>query len=79
MNDLSIVIPTHNRSKFLDLLLDKHVDVFRRYNIPVFIYNDASTDDADQVINKWKGKYHLITLEENVNNVVIFDRNINNV
>jgi abequosyltransferase len=78
MNDLSIVIPTHNRAKFLDFLLKSHIEVFRQFSIHVFIYNNASTDDTEQVINKWKEKYHLISSKTNIDDVIIADKSIEN-
>jgi|APSaa5957512535_1039671.scaffolds.fasta_scaffold125942_2 abequosyltransferase len=79
-HNLSIVIPTYNRADFLDILLEKHVNIFRQCDIPIFIYNNASTDDTNEVINKWKGKwrYHLTTSETNIDNIVIFDKSVEN-
>ena len=78
MSQLSIVIPTHNRAKFLDFLLESHIDVFKQFNIPVFIYNNASTDGTDEVIKKWKKEYHLITSKINIDDVMIADKSIEN-
>ncbi len=75
-HNLSIVIPTYNRANFLDILLEKHVNIFRQCNIPVFIYNNASTDDTDLVIDKWKREYHLITSKTNTGDVLITDESI---
>lgn len=78
MSPLSVVIPTHNRAKFLDLLLERHISAFRQHRIPVFIYNNASTDDTERVIKKWQKKYSLITSKTNTGDVVIADKSIEN-
>jgi len=77
-NQLSIVIPTHNRDRYLDLLLEKHIDIFKRLNIPVFIFNNASTDGTDKVIEKWKLKYPLLISKTNHGKVVHSDKSFEN-
>jgi glycosyltransferase involved in cell wall biosynthesis len=78
MNSLSIVIPTFNRAKFLDFLLEKHISIFRQHSIQVFIFNNASSDETEKVIEKWKKIYNLITSETNHDNVFIADKSIEN-
>ena len=78
INQLSVVIPTHNREEYLDLLLEKHIDIFKQLSIPVFIFNNASTDGTDKIIEKWKAKYDLITSKNNDGKVVHPDRSFEN-
>lgn len=67
--NLSIVIPTYNRANFLDYSLSVHVPVFQKYNIPVFISDNASNDQTSDVIKKWKEKYPLIESKSNLKTV----------
>jgi len=76
MNSLSVVIPTFNRAKFLDFLLERHIDTFKKHSIQVFIFNNASTDETEMVIEKWRKKYKLITSETNLGKVVIADKSL---
>ncbi|MDB4536871.1 glycosyltransferase [Oceanospirillaceae bacterium] len=78
INQLSVVIPTYNREKYLDLLLEKHIDIFKQLNIPVYIFNNASTDGTAKIIEKWTAKYDLISSKNNDGEVVHPDRSFEN-
>lgn len=73
-----MVVPTHNRAKSLDFLLEKHIDIFKELNIPVFIYNNASTDGTDKIIEKWQERHHLIASKKNDGEVVHVDKSFEN-
>ena len=49
---LSIVIPTYNRADFLDYSLKLHIPIVKKYNICIYISDNASTDNTKEVINK---------------------------
>jgi glycosyltransferase involved in cell wall biosynthesis len=62
---LTIVIPTYNRSVYLDYLLQKQVPICDKYKIPIIISNNASNDETRNVIKKWQSVYSLIKSHEN--------------
>lgn len=57
---LSIVIPSYNRADFLNESLAVHVPMARRYNVQIFISDNASTDNTQDVVEKWQREYSLI-------------------
>ncbi len=59
-NLISIVIPTYNRSDFLDLSLSKHLPLLQKYNIGVYIFDNASDDNTEDVVKKWMGEYEFL-------------------
>ncbi|PQZ91869.1 MULTISPECIES: glycosyltransferase [Pseudomonas] len=71
---LSIVIPSYNRADFLDRSLAVHVPMAQRHNVQIFISNNASTDNTQDVVDKWKSTYGLINCLNN-NTTVSPDEN----
>lgn len=57
---LSIAIPTYNRADLLDFLLKSHIKTCEKYSIQIVISDNFSTDNTQEVINKWKKKSELI-------------------
>lgn len=57
---LSIVIPSYNRADFLDKSLSVHVPLARSHNVQIFILDNASPDNTQDVIAKWQKEYGLI-------------------
>lgn len=66
---LSIVIPTYNRADFLDYCLAVHIPLARAHNIQFFIFDNASTDTTEEVVNKRSKEYPLIKYHRNDVNV----------
>ena len=67
-NLISILIPTYNRAEFLDYSLEVHVPMVEKYNIQIMIFDNASTDNTQEVVNKWSQKYsHIIYHRHNEN------------
>jgi glycosyltransferase involved in cell wall biosynthesis len=62
---LSIVIPSYNRADFLDQSLSVHVPLARSHNIQIFISDNASTDNTQDVIAKWQKQYSHIHCVKN--------------
>jgi abequosyltransferase len=69
MSSISIAIPTYNNAQFLDYLLEANTPLFEKYKIRVFISDNDSTDNTNEIINKWKVKYSLITSRKVVRHV----------
>jgi glycosyltransferase involved in cell wall biosynthesis len=57
---LSVVIPTYNRANYLDYSLEIHLPLFEKYGIKLYIFDNASTDNTYEVIEKWRQTYSLI-------------------
>lgn len=67
-NLVSILIPTYNRADFLDYSLGIHIPMIEKYNIQIMIFDNASTDNTQEVVKKWAHKYpHLIYHRHNEN------------
>lgn len=56
-DDISIVIPTFNRSDFLDKSLEIHLPICKTYNINIYIFDNSSSDSTCDVVSKWMCKY----------------------
>ncbi|EPL08523.1 glycosyltransferase [Pseudomonas sp. CF161] len=57
---LSVVIPTYNRADFLNHSLELHIPILKKYNIQIFIFDNASTDNTTEVVSNWMDKYSLL-------------------
>jgi len=67
-NLVSILIPTYNRADFLDYSLEIHIPMVEKYNIQIMIFDNASTDNTQDVAKKWAKKYpYLIYHRHNEN------------
>lgn len=66
---LSIVIPTYNRVEFLDYSLEVHVPICKEYNIQIFISDNASTDNTENVVKKWMKEYEYLHYSKNEINI----------
>jgi abequosyltransferase len=77
---LSIVIPTYNRASFLDYSLETHIPLAKEYNISIYIFDNASSDNTNEVVKKWMKQYQLLYYsvnEENLGSDVNFVRALN--
>ena len=66
---LSIVIPTYNRAKFLNRNLEIHIPILKKYNIEIFISDNASDDETENLVKNWIEKYSLINYYKNEINI----------
>ncbi|MEA5113412.1 MAG: glycosyltransferase [Geobacteraceae bacterium] len=66
---LSIVIPTYNRSEFLDHCLQVHIPLAKTYNIRIFVFDNASTDATAEVVRNRIKEYPLIDYHCNESNI----------
>ena len=65
---ISVIIPTHNRSDALDLTLKGLAEQKFNEDWEVFVINNNCTDNTDQIVNKWRGKFpvSLALLHQNI-------------
>src|SRR3989337_4078650 len=62
----SIIIPTHNRSAILRKCLDAlAVQTFSSNGFEVFVCDDGSTDDTEEIIKGYSSPYKLTYLRQN--------------
>jgi len=66
---LSIVIPTYNRADFLDYSLETHIPMVEKYNIQIFVSDNASTDNISEIMKKWMAKYQHLHYSRNETNI----------
>lgn len=66
---LSIVIPTYNRADFLDYSLEVHIPMVKEYDIEIYIFDNASTDNTYEVVLKWMKEYQFLIYHKNETNI----------
>ncbi|NPA53461.1 MAG: glycosyltransferase family 2 protein [Aquificae bacterium] len=66
---LGICIPTYNRANLLDSCLERIVPQVKKYNIPIFISDNASTDNTQEVVKKYQKEYEYIHYHRNDVNI----------
>jgi abequosyltransferase len=66
---LSVVIPTYNRADFLDYSLEVHIPMCREFNIQIFVSDNASDDNTEQVVKKWMREYDYLQYSKNATNI----------
>lgn len=75
VGDLSIVIPTCDRSDFLDACLEKHLPYAKKNGVEIYVSDNASTDNTSTVIEKWMLKYNNLNYHRNDTNIG-YDKNV---
>jgi len=74
MNDLlSICIPTYNRAKMLGACLANLISEVREHEIPIYVSDNASTDNTAEIVANCRKDYSFIFYSRNKANLV--DRN----
>lgn len=66
---LAIVIPTYNRADFLDYNLKNHIPILKEHNIQIFISDNASTDNTENIVKKWMKEYDFLFYSKNEINI----------
>lgn len=66
---LAIVIPTYNRADFLDYNLKNHLPILEEHNIQIFISDNASTDNTEDIVKKWMKEYTFLFYSKNEINI----------
>ncbi|OGC32343.1 hypothetical protein A2311_05210 [candidate division WOR-1 bacterium RIFOXYB2_FULL_48_7] len=67
--ELAFCVPTYNRAAYLDACLENLVSQARKFQIPIYISDNASTDDTSLVVAKYQAIYPLISYEKNNDNI----------
>ncbi len=68
-NLISITIPTYNRAPFLDACLEHHIPLARKHNVKIFISDNASDDNTEEVVKRRCAEYSLIFYTRNQVNI----------
>ena len=75
---LSICIPTYNRCRYLNRLLEMLSEEKQEEKIEIVIGDNNSTDGTEIVVKKWQKKMKNIKYIKNKKNIG-FDNNLNNI
>lgn len=57
---LSIAVPTYNRSEILQTWLSKHTAMLYRHNVDIYISDNKSTDTTSEIVQEWSKNYKNI-------------------
>jgi len=68
-SNLTIVIPTYNRARYLDRCLELLIPSARKHNIAIYISDNASEDETESVFIKRRGEYPFIEYSRNTKNL----------
>ena len=66
---ISITIPTHNRAHFLDACLEFLIPLARKHCVKIFISDNASNDNTQNVVARRMLDYSLIFYSKNQENI----------
>ena len=70
-NLLSICIPTYNHAEPLRKTLESMIPQARQYNIPIYVSDNASTDNTRKVLESFQKNYPLLYFKSNKENLGI--------
>ena len=72
---LSICIPTRNRAKMLRGCLDVLVPQAARKRVPIYVSDEASTDETQYVLDQYRQIYDLFFVQTHKQSLGIDDGN----
>ncbi len=75
---LSICIPTYNRAQVLRSLLIDLIPKVEPYQISIYISDNNSSDETEQIVKEFQKKYNKIEYHKNIKNIGA-DRNFEQV
>jgi glycosyltransferase involved in cell wall biosynthesis len=67
--NLSIAIPTYNRSQFLDYSLSINIPIARKFDVPIYVSDNNSSDDTFEVVQRWMKTYDYLFYSKNEKNL----------
>ena len=65
MDKLGIYIPTYNRARELKSSLSYFMPQARKYNLPIYVSDNNSSDNTESVLRSMKLRYHKIYYKKN--------------
>ena len=68
-NSLGILIPTRNRGKYLNTLLEVLMKQTLNLNVNVYVRDNKSTDDTFDIVEKYQGIYTNLFYMKNLRNL----------
>lgn len=72
---MSICIPTYNREELLKKNLENIVFQAKKFNIPIYVSDNNSSDKTKEMVENIKKKYEYVFYQKNTKNLG-FDKNI---
>ena len=76
-NLLSICIPTYNHAEPLRKSLEAMIPQARQHNIPIYISDNASTDNTAEIVESFRKTYRYIYFSSNKENLGVDQNMIN--
>ena len=67
--NLALCIPTYNGAEKLKKSLPLWIEKLSPYGIPIYISNNASTDETEQIVKEFQRQYEFIFYETNETNI----------
>nr|QGT51268.1 hypothetical protein Firmicute1046_3440 [uncultured Firmicutes bacterium] len=67
MKELSVIVPVYNAEEYIDRCIESIIS--QECNAEIIVIDDGSTDSTPHLLEKYKDKIKLITLEKNSGNV----------
>lgn len=67
---IAIALPTFNRSLYLEHCLSEHHYCLDRYDVPVYISDNASSDETESIVQKHITDYPLISYHRNAQTIL---------
>ena len=64
---LSICIPTYNRAYLLEPMLEKLTPICNKLSIPVYISDNCSTDNTQEIIKRFSDKCEIYNIRQETN------------
>jgi len=66
---LSIAIPTYNRAQYLDYSLSINIPLARKFDVPIYISDNHSSDETFEIVKKWMKIYDYLFYSKNEGNL----------
>lgn len=66
---IAFAIPTYNRSKYLDVCLEKLINTIKEHNIKIYVSDNCSSDNTKEIVNKWQLSYKHLYYHRNETNL----------
>jgi glycosyltransferase involved in cell wall biosynthesis len=57
---LAVSIPTYNRDGFLEYSLGEHLPILEQYSIPLYVFDNHSSDRTESIVRNFQDKYPLL-------------------
>lgn len=78
-NKIGICIPTYNRDKYLKQCLESIISEFKKFGFSIYVSDNCSDDDTNNVVNLYKQKYENLIYSRNLLNAGPYENILNSI